>query len=58
MVRFVCDQSCPNNANLLQVIYDGEELRPVIGGYQLSLDERHGMFQQQLNVEGEYKFAL
>ncbi|XP_076447663.1 uncharacterized protein LOC143284653 isoform X3 [Babylonia areolata] len=58
MVRFLCDQSCPNNATLLQVIYDGEELRPVIGGFQVTLDDHHGVFQQQLNLEGEYKFAL
>lgn len=58
MVRFMCDQSAPSSAILLQVVYDGEELRPVIGGYQVPLDDHHGVVQQQLNLEGEYKFAL
>lgn len=42
----------------LKVIHDGEELRPVIGGFQAALDDQQGVFQQQLNLEGDYKFAL
>ena len=42
----------------MQVIHDGEELRPVIGGYQFVLDDVGTVFQQQLMLEGEYKFAL
>ncbi|XP_025107507.1 uncharacterized protein LOC112572161 isoform X5 [Pomacea canaliculata] len=58
VVRFVADRSCSNNVTILQVIHDGEELRPVIGGFQAALDDQQGVFQQQLNLEGDYKFAL
>ncbi|XP_046358181.2 uncharacterized protein LOC124136325 [Haliotis rufescens] len=44
--------------SMIQVIYDGEKLRPVIGGYQASPDETDGQYELQFNLEGEYKFAL
>ncbi|ESO91438.1 hypothetical protein LOTGIDRAFT_153880 [Lottia gigantea] len=44
--------------SLLQVVHDGEKLRPVIGGYQSNPEDCDGLFRQQFNLEGEYKFAL
>ncbi|XP_041347758.1 uncharacterized protein LOC121367568 [Gigantopelta aegis] len=47
-----------NSLKIIQVVSDGEKLRPVIGGYVATGDECNGVFHQQFNLEGEYKFAV
>ncbi|KAH3839796.1 hypothetical protein DPMN_113233, partial [Dreissena polymorpha] len=44
--------------DIVQVIHDGEKLRPVIGGFSGSFAKTSGQYEQQFNLEGEYKFAL
>ncbi|XP_067685414.1 uncharacterized protein [Haliotis asinina] len=53
-VTFVWEE----RVSMIQVVYDGEKLRPVIGGYQANPDEVDGQYELQFNLEGEYKFAL
>ena len=43
---------------IFQVIHDGEKLRPVIGGFSGNYNNTNGQYEQQFNLEGEYKFAL
>lgn len=44
--------------DIVQVIHDGEKLRPVIGGFSGNYSSCAGQYVQQFNLEGEYKFAL
>ncbi|XP_055958273.1 uncharacterized protein LOC126828357 [Patella vulgata] len=57
VVDFIWEETT-SNMSLVQVVHDGEKLRPVIGGYQVNPDECGGLYHQQFNIEGEYKFAL
>ncbi|CAG2248845.1 unnamed protein product [Mytilus edulis] len=41
-----------------QVIHDGDKLRPVIGGFSCDINKCKGRYNQQFNLEGEYKFAI
>ncbi|XP_012935394.1 uncharacterized protein LOC101845075 isoform X2 [Aplysia californica] len=58
LVTFVWDDSCSPNMTLMQVVYDGETLRPVVGGYSAAPNDCRGEFEQLFNLEGEYKFAI
>jgi len=40
------------------VIHDGDKLRPVIGGFAGNYKKSNAQYEQQFNLEGEYKFAL
>ena len=40
-----------------QVIHDGDQYKPVVGGYNSGPIARKGFFEQQFNLEGEYKFV-
>ncbi|XP_052779768.1 uncharacterized protein LOC128217013 isoform X4 [Mya arenaria] len=44
--------------DIVQVIHDGDKLRPVIGGFSGNHSKTNGQYEQQFNMEGEYKFAL
>ncbi|KAL5013162.1 hypothetical protein ScPMuIL_007432 [Solemya velum] len=57
MIMFVWEDLGARN-NVVQVIHDGEKLRPVIGGYSANFTQCQGQYEQQFNLEGEYKFAL
>ena len=41
-----------------QVVYDGENLRPVVGGYSASPNDCRGEYDLLFGLEGEYKFAM
>ncbi|GFN84346.1 fibronectin, partial [Plakobranchus ocellatus] len=40
------------------VVYDGENLRPVVGGYGAAPNECRGEYDLLFGLEGEYKFAI
>ncbi|XP_069141950.1 uncharacterized protein [Argopecten irradians] len=56
-VSFMWDDS-KSKLNIVQVVHDGEKLRPVIGGFEAKAAEVKGHYDQQFNSEGEYKFAI
>eukprot|EP00105_Crassostrea_gigas_P035802 XP_019919950.1 PREDICTED: uncharacterized protein LOC105321045 [Crassostrea gigas] len=46
---------------IVQVIHDGDSLRPVIGGFgskDSKVKDKEDNYIQQFNLEGEYKFAV
>ncbi|XP_048739977.2 uncharacterized protein LOC125654190 isoform X5 [Ostrea edulis] len=46
---------------IVQVIHDGDSLRPVIGGFsskESKVKDKEDNYIQQFNLEGEYKFAV
>ncbi|CAC5396477.1 unnamed protein product [Mytilus coruscus] len=56
-VTFLYEEARPTN-NVIQVIHDGDKLRPVIGGFSCDVTKCKGQYNQQFNLEGEYKFAI
>ena len=58
VVSFVLEQSSPTSVCVLQVVYDGEDLKPVVGGYQVTLDNNRSHFTQRFGLDGEYKFIM
>ncbi|XP_063446523.1 uncharacterized protein LOC134726026 isoform X8 [Mytilus trossulus] len=56
-VTFLYEEARPTN-NVIQVIHDGDKLRPVIGGFSCDINKCKGKYNQQFNLEGEYKFAI
>ncbi len=40
-----------------KVVHDGEQYRPVIGGFNSGPITRKGYYETQLNMIGEYKFV-
>ncbi|KAL3853216.1 hypothetical protein ACJMK2_016773 [Sinanodonta woodiana] len=47
-----------DSLEVVQVIHDGEKLRPVIGGFSGSYSINKGQYEQFFGLEGEYKFAI
>ncbi len=43
--------------NVTQVVHDGEQYRPVIGGFNSGPLAKQDYFEQQFNLVGEYKFV-
>ncbi len=41
----------------LQVVHDGDQYKPVVGGFNSGPIARKGFFEQQFNLDGEYKFV-
>ncbi|XP_033744669.1 uncharacterized protein LOC117330483 isoform X1 [Pecten maximus] len=56
-VSFMWEDS-KSKLNIVQVVHDGEKLRPVIGGFEAKAAEVKGHYDQQFNSEGDYKFAI
>ena len=40
-----------------QVVNDGDQYRPVIGGFNSGPIAKRGFYETQLNMIGEYKFV-
>ncbi len=40
-----------------QVVHDGEQYRPVIGGFNSGPIAKRGFYETQFNMIGEYKFV-
>ncbi|XP_059161356.1 uncharacterized protein LOC131944640 isoform X2 [Physella acuta] len=51
------DDAVATATNLVQVVNDGEKLRPVVGGYG-GVKGLDGTFKQMFNLEGQYKFSI
>ncbi|KAK3579080.1 hypothetical protein CHS0354_029940 [Potamilus streckersoni] len=47
-----------DSLEVVQVIHDGEKLRPVIGGFSGTCSINKGQYEQFFGLEGEYKFAI
>ncbi|GFR62052.1 hypothetical protein ElyMa_001861900 [Elysia marginata] len=58
VVNFVWDETCSPVMTLMQVVYDGENLRPVVGGYSAAPNDCRGEYDLLFGLEGEYKFAI
>lgn len=43
--------------NVTQVVHDGDQFRPVIGGIHSGPLTRRGHFEHQFNIDGEFKFV-
>ncbi|ELT90741.1 hypothetical protein CAPTEDRAFT_219540 [Capitella teleta] len=43
--------------NVTQVFHDGEQYKPVVGGYNSGPLQLKGFFEQQFNMRGEFKFV-
>ncbi|XP_064633270.1 uncharacterized protein LOC135491376 [Lineus longissimus] len=50
-------ESGGNGYNVVQVVHDGEQFRPVIGGIYSGPLSREGNYEHLFMVEGEYKFV-
>ncbi|KAH9503746.1 hypothetical protein Btru_066540, partial [Bulinus truncatus] len=56
-VLFEWDETAIGAPNLIQVVNDGKELKPVVDGYGGSRGQ-NGTFRQRFHLEGQYKFAV
>ena len=57
MVSFDWYEPESQGYNITQVIHDGDQYRPVPGGFNSGPVAKQGHFDQQFNLAGEYKFV-